>query len=99
MTMSSSYQFQLPQDNQKVVTEAQNAAHEDVQDIYPDISREQWEIDSHARAVAEGATDHTPNLANDRQAYIDQYANAYTQSYQDEVQQRDAQGTGPQNPA
>jgi hypothetical protein len=88
---TSSFNYTLPQDNQKLETDAQQAARKEVQDTYPDVYREELTIANHARALCEQAQATSSNLTNDFQTYIDRYTPAYTSAYQDEMAQRDSQ--------
>ncbi len=97
---TSSYMYMLPEANQKLDTDAQQAARKDVQDNYPDnIYRTQQDQENHARALCEQAQAASSNLTNDFQAYFTRYTAAYTSAYEDEMQKMDSQDENNQSAA
>jgi hypothetical protein len=96
MAAMNAYTYQLPADRQKLEQDARTAAQKEVTENYPDVLRVPETIANHARALCEEELASNPNTTNDRQAYIDLYTAAYTQTYQDRMQKLDANEQGQQ---
>jgi len=96
---TSSFIYTLPEANQKLDTDAQQAARKDVQDNYPDVYRTQQDQENHARALCEQAQAASSNLTNDFQAYYTRYTAAYTRAYEDEMVKMDSQDENNQSAA
>ncbi len=82
--------YELPADAQRLEQDARTAAREEVRQNYPDLYRTSENIANHARALCEQALAATPNITNERQAYIDIYTAAYVEAYETAMQQLDA---------
>jgi len=94
MAAMNAYTYQLPADRQKLEQDARTAAQKEVTENYPDLYRVTETIANHARALCEQALASTSNITNDPQAYIDLYTAAYTQAYEDRMEQLDANAQG-----
>ena len=86
----ATYTYELPADTQKLEQDASTTAQEEVTKNYPALYRMSETIANHARALCEQALAATPNTTNERQSYIDLYTAAYTQAYETQMQQLDA---------
>lgn len=84
------YTYELPADMQRLEHDARTMAYKEVEDNYPNIYRRHEDVENHARALCEQALAATPNVTNQRQAYIDRYTAAYTQAYEEQMQLMDS---------
>ena len=92
--------YTLPEDIEKLDTVAQETAHKDVQDNYPNnIYRAREDQEGHARALCEQAREAYPNLTNDFEAYTNRYAEVYGNAYQNELKLMDARFDNTRPPA
>lgn len=89
------YTYELPADTQRLEQDARDMAQKEVADTYPDVYRVPEDIANHARALCEQALAATPNVTNDRQAYIDLYTDAYTRAYDVQREQMDSDQQSP----
>ncbi len=92
--------YTLPEDIEKLDTGAQQAAHKDAQDNYPNnIYRAREDQEGHAQALCQQAREAYPNLTNDFEAYTNRYAEVYANAYQNELKLMDARYDNTRPPA